>query len=399
MGVNGLSPPGKQKNSVLNSQKEGIAKFQAKMPVRAHGAKRLEAFLTRELKVHLGKRYPTARDLMLFCRQLAALSAAGVTYFHSLQLLGEQMGHRVLRETLRDVASRVERGYSLAESFKANNDVFPALLINLMEAGEVGGFLDAALERLALYFEKQYELEQKIRSATLYPKFIAAAAAAAVVFLLVVVLPAFAGIFENMGLTMPPLTRLLISAGNVLLSYWYILLMVMLAAFLLGKGLIKTERGRRIYDSLLLNNPLCGSIYRKMIAARFCRTLGTLLGSGTAMLPSLDLVKKVSENSIYAENISRTREGIIQGQSLAGALSDVHFFPPLVIEMCRVGEQTGNLGEMLGSAANFFESEVSHTIERSGSLIEPVLILFMAGIIVLIALSVLLPMFEVYQMF
>ena len=359
--------------------------------------KKRKSFLTTELTLSLKKKAPGTRDLMVFCRQFAALTGAGVSYLRSLQLLGELTEHGLLGEKIREAASRLEEGYSLVESLRSGSDLFPPLLINMIEAGEAGGFLDATLERLALYFEKQYELEQKIRSSTLYPKFIACAAIIAAVFMVSAVLPAFAGIFENMGISMPALTRLLISAGTWLSSCWPIIVMVIVAVFSLGRRVLKTEQGRRFYDRLRLNNPFLGAVYRKMITARFCRTLGTLLGNGTAMLTALDLVKGIEDNSIYADIISRTKEGIIRGQSLAGSLAAVDFFPPLVVEMCSVGEQTGNMEGMLASTASFFETEVSHIIERLCALLEPVLILFMAGIIVFIALSVLLPMFEVYQ--
>jgi type IV pilus assembly protein PilC len=376
----------------------GWHKFQDQAPVRPYDSKQGSSFLSRPLKFYLGKARPGTRDFMVFCRQFAALTGAGITLFNSLRLLEEQTEHNVLREKIKDVASRVERGHSLAESFRVNSDVFPSLLINMIEAGEAGGVFDAVLERLALHFEKQYDLEQKIRSATFYPKFIACAAMAAVIFMVVAVLPAFTGIFENMGMEMPALTRLLIFAGNMILSYWHILFIIFIAAVFYCKRLLKTNQGRRFYDRLRLNSPVFGPINRKIVTARFCRTLSTLLGSGTAMLPSLDLVKEIMDNSICGENIARTKEGIVRGQPLARALAAGSFFPPLVVEMVSVGEQTGNLEGMLTSAAGFLEAEVSYIIDRLSSLLEPLLILFMAGIIALIALSVLLPMFEVYQM-
>lgn len=389
---------GEQKKTKKSISKEGLVKSPLQIPAQPYDSFEKKFFLYRELKMPLWKTPPGSRDFMLFCRQFAALTGAGIPFFNSLKLLGELTEHRTLREKIKDVASRVEDGYSPADSFKVNGDVFPVLLINMVEAGEAGGFLNNAMERLALYFEKQYELEQKIRSATVYPKFLVCAILATVVIMLSFVLPVFEGIFSNMGLKMPALTRLLINTGNILYYFWYIIVIIVFAAFCFSRIFLKTKRGRRFYDRLRLNNPVFGPIYRKIVDARFCRTLGTLLDGGTAMLPSLELVKKVTENSIYAENIDKTRDKIIQGESLAEALAAAYFFPPLVIEMCSVGEQTGNLKGMLISAADIFESEVSHIIERLGSLLEPVLLLCMAGIIVLIALSVLLPMFEVYQM-
>ncbi|NMB42039.1 MAG: type II secretion system F family protein [Firmicutes bacterium] len=357
-----------------------------------------ESFLTRELRLPFGKPYLRTRDLMIFCRYFATLIEAGIMLHKSLLLLEKQTEHKLLKERIKDVAARVERGYSLTESLRANSDVFPEFFINMAAAGEAGGFLGDALQKLALYFEKQYELEQKIRSATMYPKFIACAALVVVVFMITAILPAFATIFESMGIEMPILTRLLISAGNLLVFYWYIFLIVVVAILIFGRGLLKSNRGRLLYDILRLRNPFFGTVYRKTITARFCRTLGALLENGIAMLPALDLVGKIMENSIYEKNIYQAKEKIIQGYSLAAALSGVKLFPSLVVEMCNVGEQTGHLEEMLVRTANFLETEVSHSINRLSAMIEPLLILFMAGIIIIIALSVILPMFEMYRM-
>jgi len=358
----------------------------------------LGSFLNKEIKLLPGKALVGAKDLMLFCRQFASLIEAGIPFFNSLKLLGELIENQTLKEKINEVAARLEDGHSPANSFKLNSDVFPPILINMVEAGEAGGFLNKAMERLALYFEKQYELEQKIRSATVYPKFLLCATLAAVVIMLSFILPAFEGIFLNMGLEMPVLTKMLINAGNIIYNHWYIFLLLFFMLFILARLFIKTNPGRSLFDRLRLINPFWGAVYRKIVDARFCRTLGTLLDNGTSLLSSLELVKKVTENGIYAENIDKAKEKIIRGESLAGALSSLPFFPPLVIEMCRVGEQTGNLERMLLAAAHIFESEVSYFIERLTSLLEPLLLLCMAGIIVFIALSVLLPMFEVYQM-
>lgn len=361
-------------------------------------AEQIKAMLTKQVRLPFWKPRVQTRDLMVFCHQFAAMVSAGITFLDSLRILAQQTEQPLLKQKIGDIAARVEKGFSLGDSFRAHSDVFPPLMINMVEAGESGGVFGIVLERLAVHFEKQENLEQKIRSATLYPKVIICVIFLVVIFMLVFVLPSFVGIFESMAVNVPPLTRFLILSGEVLASYWYLFLFALIVLALFLKKVLKTKRGVFIYDRLLLDLPLFNSLYRKMILARFCRTLSTLLRSGVNLLTSLQLVEKVMGNRIAAAAVQRVTSAIMQGQTAAEALATENIFPSMVVEMARVGEETGKLGDMLVRAADYFEDEGSRIVERLGSMLEPVLILIMAGIIGLIALSVLLPMFEIYQM-
>lgn len=360
--------------------------------------RRLVTFLKKPVRLPFIKSRPKTRDFMIFSRQFSAMIGAGIAVLSSLEILGKQVEHSVLREKIRDVALLVRKGHSLADSFRAHADVFPSILINMVETGEAGGIFNTAMERVAAHFERQYDLEQKIKSATLYPKFIIGVVFLVIIFMIVFVLPRFESVFENMGVVMPALTRMLIASGGVLLSYWYLIILLGIVFFLSLKVALKTETGSFFYDRLRLDAPLLGSLYRKIIMARFCRTLGTLLGSGVSLILSLELLKKTSENRIVAGAIERASFNISRGESVADALSPGGIFPAMVVEMASVGEETGKLDSMFSKSADFFEADVSYTVERLGSLLEPALILFMTGIIALIALSVLLPMFEVYDL-
>lgn len=351
-----------------------------------------------KFRFSLAQPRPGTRDLMIFCRQFAVMNNAGITLLSSLRLFGEQTEQPILRERLRAVAAELEKGNLLAGSLAMHGDIFPALLINMIKAGEEGGVLDTVLDRLALHFEKQYDLEQKIKAATLYPKFLTGLVFLMVIFILVFVLPNFVGVFESMGLEMPLLTRLLFTAGEILTAYWHLIALFLFVAYFFSRKFLQTEKGARYYDRLRLDFPFFNVIYRKIVLARFCRTLGILLGSGMALLSALELLKGILENGIIAESIQAVGEGIVQGRSLAKTLAATGFFPPLVVEMVHVGELTGNLDNLLIKAADFYEADISYTIERLQAMLEPVLILSMAGIIAFIALSVLLPMFEVYQL-
>ncbi|MGI6318732.1 MAG: type II secretion system F family protein [Dethiobacteria bacterium] len=338
------------------------------------------------------------RDMAVFCRQFATMVGAGITFLYSLKVLARQTEQPQLKEIIGDIAARVEKGFSLGDSFKAHSGIFSDLMVNMVIAGESGGVLDTVLDRLAVHFEKQYDLEQKIRSATLYPRFLFCAAILVVVFMLVFVIPSFQGIYVGMAVDLPPLTELLILLGEGLVSYWYLFFLLTVAFAFLLKRILSTGRGAFIYDWLLLELPLFNALYKKVILARFCRTLGTLLGSGVNLLLSLQFVERILGNRIAGAAVRRVAGGIAEGRALAEALALEDLFPSMVAEMAGVGEETGKLDEMLIRSADYYEEEVSCIIERLGSMLEPILILAMAGIVGLIALSVLLPVFDIYRM-
>lgn len=339
------------------------------------------------------------RDLMIFCRQFASMLEAGITVLSALRVLAEQLESPMLREKVAQVAAKVEEGYSLAASLQMQGDFFPSLLNSMVEAGEEGGVLETVLERLAVHFEKQHELEQKVKAATAYPKFVLSAAVGAVLFMVLMVFPNFADIFLSVGVELPFLTRALIALGEGLISYWYLLALVLVIAYLSLKKILRTEAGIAFYDRFRLFLPVVGGLYRHILVARFCRTLGTLLASGLGLLKALELAKKVVENTVVREIIDKAMRGVTEGKALAELLAAGGFFPAMIIEMVSVGEQTGKLDEMLLKAAAFFETEVSFAVDRLSSLLEPALIIVVAGLVALIAISTLLPMLEVYQMF
>jgi type IV pilus assembly protein PilC len=366
-------------------------------PERSY-VERVVTSLNKQVQLPFIRTRPQTRDMAIFCRQFATMVGAGISFLNSLRVLARQTEQPQLKVIIGDIAARVEKGFSLGDSFRAHSDIFPGLMINMVIAGESGGVLASVLERLAVHFEKQHDLEQKVSSATLYPRFLFCAAILVVVFMLVFVIPSFEGIYVSMAVDLPPLTALLILLGEILASYWYLFLLLLVVFAYLLKRVLGTGRGALIYDWLLLELPLFNALYKKIILARFCRMLGTLLGSGVNLLLSLRFVEKILGNRIAGGAVRRVAVGIAEGRTLAEAIALEDLFPSMVAEMAGVGEETSKLDEMLVRAADYYEEEVSCIIERLGSMLEPILILVMAGIVGLIALSVLLPVFDIYQM-
>ncbi|MGM0688865.1 MAG: type II secretion system F family protein [Bacillota bacterium] len=346
----------------------------------------------------IGLRQYNSRDLMIFCRQLSTMLTAGIAVLRALHILSGQMEKRIFQEKLRSASFSLEQGSGLAEALRREKDFFPPLLVNMVEAGEESGNLEAVMERMADHYENQHDLEEKIRSATAYPIFITAVACIVVLVMIVFVLPQFAAIFNSMGLEMPLPSRLLLNLGEFAAGNWYIILALLLIIVVNLAWYAKTVKGRLKIDRLRLRLPLYGKIYSQTIAARFSRTLSTLLASGVTLHSALVLIDKIIDNRVLSRSINDLSGGLSRGESMAVTMGADKNFPPLLAEMVRVGEETGSLDETLNSTAAFYEKEVAYVVERLSTILEPVLLLAVGLFIGLLVFSILSPMYQVFQM-
>ena len=342
---------------------------------------------------------PSAQELMSFCYQFAALLNAGITVVGGLVILEKQAGNPRLKHGLRAVASRVEYGHSLTEALAQEQKVFSPFFVGMVDAGETGGFLDETMLRLGLHYEIKNDLEKKIKGATAYPKFVLLVILGVVVFLLTFVMPSFAGTFASMGVEAPLPTRVLISIGEGMRTYWHFVLTGGATVYIVFYAMLKLEKVGYYADHLRLRVPLFGLLERKVMVAKFCRTLSTLLGSGVGLLVALELAKNVVANRVYAERIGAMEGSIIRGESVAATLTAASIFPLFVTGMVDVGEQSGKLEEMLSRAADLYESDVNYVVDRLGSMLEPALVIFLALVVGGIVLSVFLPLFGVFDLY
>ncbi len=345
----------------------------------------------------LSRGQASSRDLMLFCRQFGAMLSSGMTALYSLQTLQRKGENPALGKTLEEVTVSLEQGKTLWESFARHPQTFPPLVIHMVEAGEAGGFLEEVMERLAEHFEKEHDLKEKIKTATTYPVVVLALAVFVISFLLVKVLPTFSDMFSGMGVELPLLTRIVLALGEGVSNYWPLLIFFLAAGVLFFLRFVRTDKGKVYYDWMLLKLPLYGPFYKKILAARFARILAALLASGVGLIVSLELVERVANNTLFARATRAVREAVTRGDKMSFPLENSNFFPSMVVEMISVGEDTGRLDQMLLKGAYFLESEVEFVAERFISIIEPVLIIFLAVVVGIIALSVLLPMFNMFQ--
>ncbi len=345
-----------------------------------------------------GYRPYTNRGLMVFCRQLSTMLRAGISVLQCLEILSEQKEMAPLKKQIIAAKEDIEEGNSLTLALQNRHNAFPAVMISMVEAGETSGRLDSILDKMADHFEKQHDFSEKIRSATLYPVFIMLVSLVVLVVMVLFVLPQFAGTFSAMGIELPLYSRILLSFAAVLSNRWFVLPAL---SFIGITGIItlsKTSKGRRRIDLIRLRLPFFGRIYTQTIAARFARTLATLVVSGISLHHALSLVDKVVENAVFSESVSALNEALSNGDNLYGAMQKDQYFPTLLTEMVRIGEETGALEQTLHSTALFYEKEVTYIVERLGTTLEPALLLFVGFFIGLLVFAILSPMYRVFEM-
>jgi len=336
-------------------------------------------------------------DLVVFSRQLATMVDAGIPLVGALDALQDQMESKGFKSVVKRVRDNVEGGLSLSEALSKQPNVFSAFFINMVRAGESSGNLDEILDRVAIYMEKTIALIRKVKSSLIYPAVVVIMAIVITTFLIVKVVPTFESIFATIGVSLPLPTLILISISHIV-RRWLLLVIIALfiSIFLLSRA-IKTDRGRLIFDKLLLKIPAIGPLLRKVAIARFARTLSTLQKSGVSILTALEIVGKTSGNKVIEEAVLHTKMSIKEGESIAQPLSASKVFPPMVTRMISVGEQTGKLEEMLGKVADFYESEVDAAVSGLTSLIEPLIIAFLGIVVGGIVVSMFLPIVKLIQ--
>jgi general secretion pathway protein F len=337
-------------------------------------------------------------ELSATTRQLSILLGAGVTLVASLDAMIAQIANPLLKKIMAQVNESVNEGRSLAFSLSQHPKIFSQIYINMVRAGEASGSLDLVLDRLAEFSEHQDALRGRFRAALAYPVFMFFIGSIILFFLVTFIVPNITKIFSDMHQTLPLPSLMLIGVSNFLKSFWWLVLLVLSGCVILTKKLIKTPRGNHIWDEIKLRTPVIGAIYMKMAMARFGRTLGSLLRSGVPPLSALQIVRNIVNNTLIAEVIDNAMEEIEAGASLAKSLAQSRWFPPIVIQMISVGEQSGELENMLDKVADVYERETESKIMAMTSMLEPVMILVMGVVVGFIVISILLPIFEMNQM-
>lgn len=334
------------------------------------------------------------RDIVIFTRQFATMINSGLPLVQSLDILAKQSENKALRKVIEQVLYDVESGQTLADAMGAHPKVYTELYKNMVAAGEAGGILDTILLRLATFLEKADALRRKIKGAMIYPGVILTVAAGAVTVLLLFVIPTFQSMFESAGVPLPGPTLFVIFLSKLLQSYWYVFFLGIIGFIFLIRQWYQTSAGQLFLDRLLLTMPILGPMQRKAAIARFTRTLGTLVSSGVSILDGLEITAKTAGNRVLHDAIMESRASIAGGETISEPLKKSGVFPPMVVQMINVGEQTGGLDEMLTKIADFYDEEVDAAVEALLAAMEPLMIVFLGVVVGGMIVAMYLPIFD-----
>ncbi|MEA5571028.1 type II secretion system F family protein [Calothrix sp. UHCC 0171] len=339
----------------------------------------------------------SVKDKAVFSRQFAALVNAGVAIVRSLGVLSEQCNNPKLKKALMDISSDVQNGLNLSDAMRKHPQCFDGLYVSMVQAGEVGGVLDEVLNRLAKLLEDVARLQNQIKSALSYPVVVGLLAVAIFIGMTVFLIPIFAAIFKDLGTQLPALTQFMLEVSKFLVGFWWTLPIIFVACSFSYKTYYSTPVGRLNIDSLSLKMPLFGDLIQKSAVAKFSRTFGSLTRSGVPILTSLEIVRDTAGNQVIANAIDASKVEVQQGGMISIALQKEKVFPAMAIQMISIGEETGEIDAMLMKVADFYEDEVEQTVKALTSILEPVMIVVIGGMVATILLSMYLPMFAVFE--
>lgn len=361
-------------------------------PIRIEPKKGQEGGLKAKLAIF--SESVSLKDLQVFTRQFAVLVSAGVPIVQSLEAMSRGARSVAMTNTLQLVVHDVERGRRLADSLASRPHVFDRLYVNLVKAGEEGGVLESVLNRLAEYIETSVKIRAKVKAALFYPVAVMVVAILVIFFIMIFVIPKMSQMFRQSNQELPKLTQIVVTMSDFAIHYWYMIAAVLAAIPLGSKMYYDTEEGRKIVDTYILKVPVFGDLIKKSAIARFSRTLATLLASGVRIIDALEISSATTGNWQIEKALLEAKEAVSRGKTLAEPLSKIPYFPNMVVQMISIGEQTGNIDQMLSKVADFYEDEVENATDAMASLIEPLLMVVLGGIIAVIVIAMYLPIFN-----
>jgi type IV pilus assembly protein PilC len=389
----GTTRAGEKRRGVMEAETRNVVEERLRGEnITVQNVKREGGLGSLEIQIGTGV---TAKDLQIFTRQLATMIDAGLPLVQCLDILSAQSENKAFKKVLTSVKNSVEQGATFSDALKKHPKIFDDLYCNLVAAGEIGGILDAILNRLATYIEKAVKLKGQLKSAMFYPIGILVVAIAVIAVMLIKVIPTFEAMYKDMGnAELPAATQFVIGLSNSFIDKWYIFAGALFGIIFGITAARRTEGGREAIDRFLLKTPVIGPVLRKIVVARFTRTLGTLLSSGVPILDALDICARTSGNRVVQAGILRAKDKIAQGHDMAGPLAESKVFPTMVVQMIGVGEQTGAMDQMLQKIADFYEEEVDAAVAGLTSLIEPIMMAFLGVVVGGLIIAMYLPIFK-----
>lgn len=344
--------------------------------------------------VSLFERKIKSKELAVFCRQLFTMQHAGMPLIKSLGVLSEQTEHKLLKTLCLDMMAQVQKGRMFSEAMKTHSKYFPRILIDMIASGELTGRQDEVLEKMSIHFTKEDKIEKKIKAAMIYPKFLSALTVIMIVVMLTTILPTFSSMFENAGIKLPELTLFVMGMSDIVVNYWFLILLFVIVAIIMFKIIVANPDGKRMFDKFLLKVPIVKTSIGQIATSRFTRTLSTLLSSGLPIIQGLEMAAKVTNNTVVIDGVDEVTEDIKKGHKLSALISKITLFPPMLISMIAIGEESGSLEDMLARTSDYYDEELESAMTQLVGLVEPLMIAVMGLAIGFIVIAMMLPMFD-----
>lgn len=388
-----MDASGKTKKGSIEAQSVDLAKER----LRKEGLSIMEIDENKDIQINFGRKKVKTRDLAVFCKQFGSILRAGVPIIQALDMLAEQMENKTLQTALKEAQTHVQKGGTLADAFKLNPEIFPPILYNMVAAGEMSGKLEVCFERLATQFEKDGYIQAKIKSAMTYPIVVLVVIGVVVAIMMIKVIPTFSEMFEEMGTKLPGATQMLVNFSNFLVHKWWLLLII-IAGIVIGIKFFKvTPTGQQFFGSLALKMPVFGNLSIKTAAATFARTFSTLLASGISLIDAVDQTAKVMKNKVIRDKLMECKSQVAKGVPLSKPIKDMDIFPIMLPQMMHIGEETGNIEDMMVKVADYYEEEVDLAVESLSAAMEPLIMVVLAGVVGVIVVAIYSPIMSMYD--
>ena len=357
-----------------------------------------QSALDKDINFSFGKKKGVkVRDLSVFCRQFSSIIKAGVNVINALSMMSEQTENKKLKAAIKNVQSNVEKGETLSSAMRSEGDIFPSLLVSMVAAGEASGSLETAIERMAIQFEKDAKLKGMVNKAMIYPIILIVVMIGVVIAMMMFVIPNFMDMFEGLDAEMPFMTVMVINMSNFILDKWWLLILIVVGIVFAYKSYYKTDAGRHMIDRLKIKIPVFGVLTVKTACARFSRIMSTLLSAGMPMISAIEIAAGTMDNVLFKDALQKVRSGVALGMGFSQQIGVTRLFPAMLVHMVGIGEETGNIEDMLTNVANYYDEEVELATQSVTALMEPMIIIVMAVVVGALVLAIYQPMITLYS--
>lgn len=356
-----------------------------------------QSALDKDISFSFGKKGVKVRDLSVFCRQFSSIIKAGVNVINALSMMSEQTENKKLKAAIKNVQSNVEKGETLSSAMRTEGTVFPSLLISMVAAGEASGSLETAIERMAIQFEKDAKISGMVKKAMIYPIILIVVMIGVVIAMMMFVIPNFMDMFEGLDAEMPFMTVMVINMSNFILDKWWMLIMIVVGIVFAYKSYYRTDAGRHMIDRIKIKIPVFGMLTVKTACARFSRIMSTLLSAGMPMISAIEIAAGTMDNVLFKDALQKVRSGVALGMGFSQQIGVTRLFPAMLVHMVGIGEETGNIEDMLTNVANYYDEEVELATQSVTALMEPMIIIVMAVVVGALVLAIYQPMITLYS--